>query len=207
MNRPLVLVDFNNDRFALNADQVYFDPLPGYRLAIAHLAARGARRIHFVGGLLRKPAESFEAFLSGGESRFDPQRARIDPDSLLRLSAFRQAMAELGLPAPETCIHYAWPDKQHLRSKAEELARLDLAERPEAVVCHSVEIFAEAGLRLAGAGAASEGYLGSALPVFASGQAMGRTAASLLVWKLQQPERVPLRVGVPMRFTDNNHLS
>jgi len=206
---PLVLVDFNSDRFSLHADQVYFDPLPGYRTAIAQLAAQGARRIHFVGGLMRKPAETYEAFLAGGEGRFDPKLARIDPDSLLRLSAFRQAMAELGLSAPENRVHYAWPDKKHLRSKAEELAQLPPEERPEAVVCHSadqaqgfVEIFAELGLRLAGTGATSEGYLGSALPVFASGQAMGRTAASLLVWKLQQPDRVPLRVGVPMRCGD-----
>ncbi|MCW8130352.1 MAG: GntR family transcriptional regulator [Planctomycetota bacterium] len=203
LGTPLVLVDNPGDRFSDVADQVYFDPLPGFRKAIAHLAARGARRFHFVGGLLRKPDESFASFLASPD-RFKPERGRFDPDGLLRLSAYRQVLFEQGLPVSEKGVHFTWVDKRHFADLAKELAARPEPERPDAVVCHSVmqaqgmiEIFAERGLPLLGAGVTDEGYLGPALPVHASGRAMGHTAASLLLWKLQQPDRPPLRVGVP----------
>jgi DNA-binding LacI/PurR family transcriptional regulator len=202
---PLVLVDFPHDQYSLDADQVYFDPLPGYRNAITHLAAQGARRIHFVGSLLRQPAEAYEQYLTDPD-RFNPERGRPDPDSLLRQAAYRQVMTELGLPFSERWMHFTWFGKKYFQAKADELAALPATERPDAVVCHGaeqaqgiMENFAERSLPLAGTGATEVGYLGAALPIFASGKAMGRTAASLMLWKLQSPERASLRVGVPMR--------
>src|SRR6185503_3753042 len=88
---------------------------------------------------------------------------------------------------------------------AERLLKLPEDRRPQAVVCHSaaqaevlMEIFAALGLPLQGAGAGEETYRGLALLVRASNTDMGKTAAALLLWKLQNPERPPLRVGVPM---------
>lgn len=203
---PSVLVDFLNNRLRLNSDQVYFDPMPGYIDAVAHLAARGARRIHFLGNLLRRPSESVQEY-SFDPDRLQPQRGRFDPDSMLRLSACRQALTELGLPSNDRWVHFNWFRPDQVRAKAAELAALPAEERPDAMVCHSAEqaqwcidVFAEKGLRLAGTGATEPGFLGHALPIFANSMAMGQSAASLLVWRLQQPDRSPLCVGVPMQF-------
>ncbi len=203
---PCVLADYLNIRSALNSDQVYFDPMPGYFAAVKHLSQQGARRIHYVGCLLRAPSESAK-LMSADPDRFKPERGRRDPDSLLRLNAYQLALKELDLPESDRSIHFTWPYSPFIQNLAEELAALPAGERPDAVVCHSadtarifIEVFASKGLRLAGTGAAEFGYLGSALPIFASGKAMGEIAASLVVWKLQQPSRAPLRVGVPMHF-------
>jgi hypothetical protein len=52
---PIVLVDYPSDRFARRADQVFADPLPGYRAAVRHLAHQGLRRIHFLSSSTRIP--------------------------------------------------------------------------------------------------------------------------------------------------------
>ena len=203
---PLVLVDFPNEQFSAQADQVYFDPLPGYRHAIQNLIARGARRIHFIGELLRQPSDNYDTYRTNPD-RLNPRGAQMNPDSILRLSATRQVLSEMNFPFSDDCIHHAWALRDQTREQAEALAALPDDQRPDAVVSHSAELahefidaFARKGRWLAGAGATSLGFLGSALPIFADGRALGRTAASLTVWKLQAPERPALRVGVPMQF-------
>ncbi len=198
---PTILVDFPNERFALKADQVYVDPQPGYRAAVRHLAQKGLKRIHFIGGLVGKGApspemghEDFLAYIKG--------KARIDPDSFLRLGAFRQGMQECGLPVPEESIHLNY---EHASALARQLAALPEAQRPEAVVCHGLteaetmlRHFSERGWPMQAVGATHKPYTGEALAVRIDGRELGRAAAELLVWRLQKPERSVLRVGVPM---------
>lgn len=201
---PTVIVDFPAERFMLQADQVYFDPLPGYRAAVNQFVTAGLKRIHFVGGLAHKPFARF-ADMPRGEAWYREENAIYDPDTFLRVAAWRQAMSQHSLPAPESWIHHSWASGALTKVLAERLAQLPEEERPQGVVCHSVsqadafiEVFQKLGLPMIGAGAASDPHSGKALAVYASNQDLGRTAAALLLWKLQHTVRPPLRVGVPM---------
>lgn len=204
LNKPLVLVDYPGDGFTECADQVYFDPLAAFRKTLARFVERGARRVHYAGAWVRKPKDNFDTFRTAAD-RFEPAHARPDPDSLLRLNAFRQALAELELPFSDASVHFTWQDEKRIAPVASGLAARPEHERPDAILCHSTlqaqvfaDRFAHAGLPLLSAGVTDTGYLGPVMPVFASGHDMGRTAASLLLWRLQQPDRLPLRTGVPM---------
>lgn len=64
-------------------------------------------------------------------------------------------------------------------------------------------MFAARGMPVFGAGASSQHCGGRAWNLFADGEALGRTAAELLLWKIKHPERLPLRVGVPMALHRN----
>ena len=201
---PTVLVDFLHERFAERADQVFVDPLPGYRAAVRHFFAQGLRRIHFVGSLMSLAAPSAE-MTPAEVSTYRDGRRRVDPDSYLRLSAYRVALDECRLAASDAAVHFEWAGIEGGRRLAERLLALPECERPEAVVCHSASqaeelmaACAELGLLLKGAGGAEEEYRGAALPIRADGVQLGRAAAELLLGKLQRPERLPLRVGVPM---------
>ncbi|MBI3828625.1 MAG: GntR family transcriptional regulator [Planctomycetes bacterium] len=201
---PTVLVDYPNERFTFQADQVFFDPFPGYRAAVRAFAERGLRRIHFVGAWIHAPYARF-ADAAKDKDFFSLEKARPDPDSFMRQSAWRQAMSELGLRAPDEWSQFGWHDETHLRPLAERLASLPGDERPEAVICHGVhqaefiaKVFAERGLPLLAAGAAGAPYHGRAWGIYANSGQLGSTAAALLLWKLQQPQRPSLRVGVPM---------
>lgn len=201
---PTVLVDYPNERFSLQADQVYFDPFPGYRSAAHAFAQKGLRRIHFVGAWNHAPYARFED-AAKDKNFYSPEKARPDPDSFMRQSAWRQAMSELSLRCPDEWSHFGWSDEGHLRPLAERLASLPANERPEAVLCHGAgqaeviaNVFAERGLPLLAAGAAGLGYFGKAWSIYADDRQLGSTAAALLLWKLQQPQRPSLRVGVPM---------
>lgn len=202
LGTPTVLVDFPNERFAARADQVYVDALPGYRAAVRALAAKGAKRMHFVGAKMVAAAPSAEMTPEEVQA-FQRGRERIDPDSFLRLSAFRAGMDELGLAVRESEVHF-----EHHGGEAALAARLMAlpeAERPEAFVCHSetqaealIKAFAARGVCVQGAGTTEQSLGGAALPIRIDGMELGRTAAELLLWKLQRPQRAPLRVGVPM---------
>ena len=109
LGKPVVLVDFLSDRFMPLADQVYWDPLPGYRAAIHRFAQQGLRRIYFVGCYLPIPAPS--AQMSHQEwQAFTQDKRRVDPDSYLRLSAYRQAMHECGLHVSEEWVQFSSSD-------------------------------------------------------------------------------------------------
>lgn len=205
---PTVLVDFPNERFAIRADQVFFDPFPGYRAAVREFTAHGLRRIWFLGCWMHQPYAEFAA-LQRDPNFYAPENARLDPDSFVRQSAWRQAMAEAGLRAPDEWVQATWPDEPHVRALAEAWAGLPAAERPEGVICHSygqartvAAVFAERGLVCAAAGATDAPAHGGARAILADNAQLGRTAAELLLWKLQQPKRPGLRVGVPLWLSD-----
>ena len=206
LGRPAVLADALDERFALRADQVFVDPFPAHRAAVRYLAGIGARRIHFVAGYMSLPAPAEE--MSRQEvSAFRGKRMRVDPDSYLRLSAFRQAMDECGLPAPEAYVHFRNPMEETPRQLALRLAELPQEQRPQAVVCHSngvanemIAAFAERGLPLLGTGSSQQSGAGPAWPIHIDGQELGAAAVELLLSRLQRPSRSALRVGVPMLF-------
>lgn len=199
---PTVLVDFPNERFASRADQVYADPQLAYRAAVREMVARGAQNIHFVGATMvvapPRPDMTHAEVVA-----FQRGKARIDPDTFVRLGAWRAAMEEAGLPAGDDRMHFDRPGEwEDLLEKA--LGK-PADQRPQGFVCHNrsqaehlMGMFAARGLPVLGAGAASQHRNGRAWNLIADGEALGRTAAELLLWKIKHPERLPLRVGVPM---------
>lgn len=198
---PVVLVDYPNDRYSDRADQVFADPGPGYREAVGHFAAQGLKRIHYVGCLQRVTGGA------AGDAEWRGFPLRIDPDSHLRQSAWRQAMSAAGLLVHESWSHLAWFDQSYNTALAARLAGLPADERPEAVICHSAEhaqelteAFARQGLRLAGAGGADHNVASPVLPIRVDARAMGSLAGQLLHWRLLQPNRAVMRSGVAMRF-------
>jgi len=201
---PTVLVDFTSERFASRADQLYMDPLPAYRAVVKRFAMMGLKRIHFVGALMTAPVPSKVT---------DPQEIqaalnlnyRADPDSYLRLAAWRAGMDACGLEVPDGASHFIPPHKA--AELAAQLLALPENQRPEGVLCHAIETadilmrtFAAQGVRLYAAGCEGGTYNGPALPIRADGMELGRLAAEVLLWKIRQPNRSVLRVGVPMRF-------
>lgn len=207
---PTVIVDYPSERFILQADQVYFDPLPGYRAAVNHFVAAGLTRIHFVGGLIHKPFGNYEN-RPRGEAYYTPENTMLDPDSFLRLAAWREALSQHGLNASDANVRFAWTEENHAIHMAREIVDLPEDRRPQAVLCHGlnqaralIKLFAERGLPLMAAGATDTPAEGPALSIVASNADLGRTAASLLLWKLQLPTRLPLRVGVPMTLSKEN---
>jgi DNA-binding LacI/PurR family transcriptional regulator len=203
---PTVLADFPCEKLAARADEVVGDALPGYRAAVQHFAARGLTRIHFLGSHMQVPPprgdmkiEEVIAWHVGKE--------RVDPDSFLRLSAYRQAMDECGLKVREEWIHFAWASTEMTRVLAQRLALLPREELPQAFVCHGIkqaqymmEAFADHGHWVEGVGASESVSSGPALGIHIDGTRLGASAAELLRWRIQQPQRPTMRVGVPMHL-------
>jgi DNA-binding LacI/PurR family transcriptional regulator len=201
-----VLADHLNERFALNADQVFVDPLPAHRAAVRYLVGEGLKRIHFIGGFTSIPAPS-PAMSHEDVAAFRQGRMQIDPDSMLRMGAWRLGMQECGLAAPERWAHFENPWFVKNDALAKKLLALPTDDRPEAVICHNIEqaqslmeIFAEHGARLTAVGVTDRGYGGPALLIRAYGRELGASAAELLISRLYRPSRLQLRVGVPMVF-------
>ncbi|MCK6471619.1 MAG: GntR family transcriptional regulator [Planctomycetes bacterium] len=199
---PTVLVDFPNERFAPRADQVYADPQTAYRTAVREMVARGARNLHFVGSTMVVAPPSPD-MTHAEVVAFQRGKARIDPDTFVRLGAWRAAMEEAGLTAGDDRVHFDWPGEWE--ALVEKAAGLPAEQRPQGFVCHNLsqaerlmDMFAARGMPVLGAGASSQPRDGRAWSLFADGEALGRTAAELLLWKIKHPERLPLRVGVPM---------
>lgn len=206
---PTVIVDFPNERFAHRADQVFVDAVPAYRSAVRHFASLGCKRIHFIGANIGPPAPDEQMSIAEYQ-RYSKRLRRPDPDSFQRESAYRQGMAECGLPVFEDWIHFAGFRTEDSDVLKQRLLAIPDAERPEAVVCHAhghanfaAQVFAERGIRVLAAGATFDDAAGPALPIVADGLDLGRTAADLLVWRLQKQGRRLLRVGVPMSFAGN----
>jgi len=203
---PTVIVDYPGDAFAGRTDLVFVDSQPGYRRAVAYLAAQGARRIHFAGDLVvatpRPDGLSPEQL-----PEWRKEHWRQDPDSLLRQHAWQLAMAQHGLPVEPGWVHLAGNARRHWEPIAAKLAHLPPGERPEAMVCSSVEparcfqeFFSVRGLPLRVAGAMNGACEGPWLPIHISGAHVGATAASMLLARILQPSSPFLRVGVAMDF-------
>jgi DNA-binding LacI/PurR family transcriptional regulator len=203
---PAVFVDYTGERFARLADQVYVDPFNAYHEAVNHLAGRGCRRIHFVGGFTAIPAPS-EDMSREEVAAFRQGRMQIDPDSYLRLSAYRQAMHRSDLPVSEKWVHFKNPYFCSDQALAAELLALPREDAPDAVICHGIgqaetflQLFAINNRKLLAAGVTNRRYAGAALPIRAHGEEMGATAAELIISQLHRPGRLRHRVGVPMVF-------
>ena len=207
---PTVIVDFPNERFASRADQVYVDPQPAFRAAVRRLAERGAQRIHFIGGRM-SAAPPREEMPVPEVLALQERQTRIDPDSFLRLSAFRAALDEGGLHLPEEAVHFLDFSAASRDALCTRWFALPAERRPDGLVCHSLGqaeafmgAFAARGAPLLAAAVLDGSYAGPVLPIRIDGQELGRTAAELLSWRLQRPGRPPLRVGVPMTFAEGS---
>ncbi len=202
---PTVLVDNPEEQFLTKADQVYFDPFPAYRAVVREYAAAGFKRIHFVGAWTHRPVERFSEMLKG-PAYYAPENAWPNPDSFLRQGAWRMGMDESHLPCPAEWVHYSFSN--YVMPLAEKLVALPEGERPEAIVCHAhsqadaiQRVFSERGLPLMAAGATDAPQLGRVRAIRASNEHLGSTAAALLLWKIQQPRRPTVRVGLPLQLT------
>jgi DNA-binding LacI/PurR family transcriptional regulator len=206
LGKPTVLVDYPGDRHRDRADQVFADPLPGYRAAVRELARRGMKRIHYVGAQHRAPADSpdvsVEDWLKETERRYRPE-----PDAILRQGAFQVAMSECGLPVQPDWIHFASYTPGNLEALAERLAKLPAKDRPEALVCHNLNqaqhlmaLAAKLGLVLEGAGGHSGPSDGPGMAIAIDGEDLGAVAVELLLSRLQRPLRPFMSVGVTMSW-------
>ncbi len=205
LNIPLTIIDFPNTQFNARADQVIADPQAGYAEAVNYLVSQGLKKIHYVGALRQTP----------GVSKFKPTpnnpwpwtHCRIDPDSFLRLSAYRQAMDANGIKVPEQWIHHVPSLSECHKLLAEHLAQLPKADRPEALVCNQagegeylIKVLAELGIPIQSAGAASQPSFGATHHMRISGEEMGTVAADLLLSRIRRPTRPFLKVSVNMTF-------
>lgn len=202
---PTVLADFPDDHLATRSDHVFVDPMSGYRAAVSHFANSGARRIHFVG--MQKWQPGRPSGVSWARSPDADEKKRVEPDSYLRLSAYRHAMEVLGLPVRDDCVHFCRTEKDETRALAEQLLQLPSDQRPEVFITHQafqaedlIECFRQHGVPAVGAGATDRSYKGRALPIAVSGPQVGAVAADLLITRLQKPSRPFLNVGVRMIF-------
>lgn len=205
---PTVVVDYPTDRLLARADHVYVDPLPGFRDAIVYFADQGLKRIHYVGKTLWCPAPTEEMAVEEWKD-FRIGKKRIDPDSLLRQTAYRQAMGELNLPVGDDWMHHIQWSEREQTALVEKLSRLPDTDKPEAIICYDanqaeilMKAFAARGLAVRGAGAhGGASYEGSALPVSVDLQEMGAAGAALLVSRLQRASRPYFRVSIGMTFS------
>ncbi|MCK6473982.1 MAG: GntR family transcriptional regulator [Planctomycetes bacterium] len=209
LNVPTVVVDYPNDVLAARADLVYVDPAMGYRDAVRRLRDAGCRRIHYVGALLSQPATSARMTIDEWR-QYKRGRTRPDPDSILRLSAFRTAMNAFELPVDESWIHFHTYDPGEVETLAESLAKLPPDRLPEAIVGHGgatlerfEAVFRAHGISIPFAGGQTEPYTGPHLAVTVSAQEVGATGAAVLLSRFQRPGRPLLSVGVKMVFQAN----
>lgn len=203
---PVVLGDVLTERLNGRLDQVFVDPQQGYRQAVEHFASAGLKRIHFVGAQISLPAPSTKMTFDAVQ-KFRADRVRVDPDSFLRFSAYRQAMDQRGLDAPENFVHRMNSINDSEAALAGRLAALPKNERPEAVICHEYDQaeriigeFERRGLSLQGAGACGAQTPQKSIAIRTDMKTLGATALDLLVSRIQRPKRPYLRVGIPMFF-------
>ncbi len=204
LGHPTVIIDYPNQIFGMRADMVYADPQFGYRAAVEHFVARKLRKIHFVGARVwdphvKRPSNKKPCGFEYGK--------RTDPDTFLRLSAYRQAMDACEIEVPESWIHVLGHDPEHDQEFARHCAAMPPKDRPEAVICHGVdqaesimEACAALGLNLVGAGACDGPPQGKALGIQLVPEEMGAIAADLLLTRIRKPGRLFLNVGTRMAF-------
>ncbi len=210
---PTVLTDYPNEKFFSRVDQVHVDPLQGFRQVIAQYKREGLTRIHFIGKIAYQPApdekmspQEFAIYREGKE--------RIDPDSIVREMAFRQAMGELDLPVSSDHIHLCQLGHGEPERCAEALAQRPEERRPEAVVCYAasvaeafIDTFHAKRLALKGVGCTGEkGWSGKAHAVKLDLCEMGAAAAALLTSRLQRPSRPFFRVAVGLSSSNIKNI-
>ncbi|MFC1582685.1 GntR family transcriptional regulator [Planctomycetota bacterium] len=198
---PTVIGDYPSQTFGNRADLVYADPQLGYRAAIEDLVSRDITRIHFVGAYVWDPHKK----LGPRGNQKMVYGKRIDPDSFLRLSAYRQAMDACGIEVPESWLHVVSNDEDKREKLSGFLTGLPEAERPQAVICHDahqtdwlIRAFRQKGLDLEGAGACSEEHYGFGTRIQVNTHQMGAVSAELLIARIKDPVRPYLNVGVRM---------
>jgi len=198
---PVTLVDFPSQRLCDSADVIYANPQSGYRAAVDYFVAKGLRRIHFVGALIFDPETREPDPASPNGFRY---ARRIDPDSFLRLSAFRQAMDAHGIAVPDSSVHFMRTNDTTLPGA---IAALSETERPQALICHQASMgerlireCAALGLHLEAAGGSETSNAGRALSICLDSAAMGEVAAETMVARLRQPSRPFLNIGVRMNL-------
>ncbi|PCJ58632.1 MAG: hypothetical protein COA79_12800 [Planctomycetota bacterium] len=206
---PVILVDFAKEIFRTKADQIFFDPVPGYSDAVHYFASKGFTRIHFIGAKTPCPAPTDEM----GRDEWHEYRLKkynINPDSVLRLSAFRHAMHECGLPPIKDCVHHEFHRVKSLTNLANQLVSLPKNKRPEVVICHSdyhaeviSNVFTESGISLNSIGAFYDSMEGVEYCIYADLNIMAQATAELVISRLNRPKRVPFRLAVPMFFKNN----
>jgi DNA-binding LacI/PurR family transcriptional regulator len=196
---PTVIVDFPTQRLGSRADLVYADPQIGYRAAVDSFVERGLRRIHFVGARIWDPHTKIPDPTHPRGYRFGK---RIDPDTFLRLSAYRQALDAHGIDARADWVHYQTEEDTELAGR---LAALGNAERPQALLCHDIKnaerlirSCGELGLQLQAAGASSDSHASPAMHIRLDTKEMGSVSGELLLARIKQPARPFLNVGVRM---------
>jgi len=93
---------------------------------------RRIQRIHFVGVRQWLPGNENTTVTEWQANR---KMGRVNPDSFLRLNAFRQAMDQLGLPVTEGRIHFEKRTEGGMRQIQEKLWNLGPQGRPQGVLC------------------------------------------------------------------------
>ncbi len=203
---PVIIVDFMSRQFDLKADQVFYDSVSAYQEVVHHLINKGCTNIHFVGGLVHPQLESREGLSveDAKRKRFDKKNKMIEPDSYFRLSAFKQIMEEMGRIVNEKMIHYTFLGSQDTDTFAETMATRK--DAPDAFICHSAtqaesirKAFRKQKKKVLAIGAGQKGKA-SALSILDDNVQLGQVAGAILISRLKQPGRIPLRVGVPLQF-------
>jgi DNA-binding LacI/PurR family transcriptional regulator len=198
---PAVLVDFPAQTLRSQSDTVFADPYYAYRAAVENILERGCQRIHFVGARVRNPNQRIPGKKnSEGEPIYG---RRIDPDTFLRLSAYRHAMDALGVEVQEDWIHFVDLEAEAHEALVRRMAKEPRDRWPQAVICHDVnqaewlmKFFENRGWPLVGAGASGGTHFGEAMALPVNAKEMGEVASDLLVARLKRPERPYLNVGV-----------
>lgn len=204
---PTVIVDYPSQTLGTRADLVYADPQIGFRSAVEHYVSMGLKRIHFIGSRVWDPNTIVrDDSDKGGGIEYG---RRIDPDSFLRLSAYRQAMSEFGLEPPESWVHFVSGNAEDHQSHSTQLVTLPDDQRPQAVLCHGVEqaewvikAFNELGHDLHGAGACGAPHSGQATGIQLNIEEMGAVAGDLLISRVKRPNRSFLNVGIRMSLDE-----
>ncbi len=170
---------------------VEVDHVAGGRLAAAYLWERGYRRLAFIGGDIEIPGYTLQT-------------------SRLRLTGFRQFLAEQGEQLPEVYVRLTEYDLEHARQEAERL--LALPEPPQAIFAASdtlalgvLKAARSRGLSMPQALAVIgfddldiADYIGLTT-ISQSLDESGRVAVELLLARLAEPERPVQHVRLPLR--------
>lgn len=205
---PVIIADYLNAQFDFRADQIYTDPTPAYQSAINYFLENKAKAIHFTGGFITPSAPRRDMDWQDYLDATDNKRI-VDPDSYIRLGAFRQILEQNQIKVSDKWIHFVHDADCSNEKLAENLLNLPEEDIPDAIICHTysqastiMKYFAENGRHILAAGTTDSKKGGPALPIIASGKEMGMIAVDILISKIQKPKRLPFRAGVPMKFEE-----
>ncbi len=210
LNIPTIIVDYPNDKFKHRADHVFFDAIDSYRHATHYFIEKGLTQIHFIGECHWLPAE--EMNMSVEEWQKNRSETRMNPDSLMRLSAFRQGMDEKSLGVSDEQVHFTVNGVPQLPNLAKKLASLPKDLRPQALLCHNDSLgrimqkyLAELDVHVETLGATDRLQDDEDAAIIANDQYVGETAMQLLLTQLKEKQSHHINVGVPMAFRTLNN--